>query len=47
VRLVEAYSKRGTNPALKELATQTLPTLKEHLKLAEALRSGRNLSARR
>ncbi len=47
VRLVEAYSKGGTNPSLKELATQTLPVLKEHLKLAEALRSGRNLSARR
>jgi len=47
VRLVEAYSKRGTNPALKEFATQTLPILKEHLKMAEALRSGRNLSARR
>ncbi|MGO9487376.1 MAG: DUF4142 domain-containing protein [Rhodomicrobium sp.] len=47
VRLVGGYARYGGNPALKELAAQTLPILKEHLKLAEALRAGRNLSARR
>ncbi len=47
VHLVGIYAKAGTDPALKELAAQTLPILKEHLKMAEALRSARNLTARR
>lgn len=46
VNLVGGYAKAGTNPALKELAAKTLPILKEHLKLAEGLRT-RNLTARR
>ena len=47
VRMVRAYARNGGNPALKELATKTLPILKEHLKLAEALRVPRNMTARR
>ncbi len=47
VHLVGLYAKGGTNLALKELAAKTLPLLNEHLKLAEALRAGRNLTARR
>jgi len=46
VNLVGGYAKTGTNPALKELAAKALPILKEHLKLAEGLRT-RNLTARR
>jgi len=33
----EKQSTRGTDPDLKAFATKTLPTLREHLKLAEAL----------
>jgi len=33
----EKQSTRGTDPDLKAFATKTLPTLQEHLKLAEAL----------
>jgi putative membrane protein len=47
VHLLQTYSRSGGNTALKKLAAQTLPTIKEHLKLAEGLRAGRNLSARR
>ncbi len=46
VNLVGAYARDGTNPALKELAAKTLPILKEHLKMVEAL-TGRHLTARR
>ncbi len=47
VQLLEHYARRGDNKTLKELATNTLPMIKEHLKLAEHLPSGRALSARR
>lgn len=47
VRLVGVYAKDGTNPALKGLAVKSLPILKEHLRMAEGLRTGRNLTARR
>ncbi len=47
VRLVGAYARNGENPPLKQFASQILPILKEHLRLAEALPGGRNLSARR
>ena len=33
----EKQSTRGTDPDLKAFATQTLPTLQEHLQLAKAL----------
>ena len=39
VELLEAFSKRGDNDALKQLASTLLPTIKEHLQLAEGLRS--------
>jgi putative membrane protein len=47
VRLLETYSRTGGNPALKQLAAKTLPLIRKHLKMAEGLRAGRNLSARR
>ncbi len=47
VNLVGAYAKSGTNPALKELAAKTQPILKEHLKMAEALRTPRPLISHR
>ncbi|HYV14098.1 MAG TPA: DUF4142 domain-containing protein [Pyrinomonadaceae bacterium] len=33
----EKQSRRGTDPDLKAFATKTLPTLQEHLRMAEAL----------
>ena len=39
IELLEAYSKSGDNDALKQLASTLLPTIKEHLQMAEALRS--------
>lgn len=47
LHLLENYAKRGDNTALKEFASNGIPLIKEHLKLAEGLRAGRNLSARR
>ena len=47
VQVLRTYSRSGGNKALKQLAAKTLPTIKEHLKMAEGLRAGRNLSARR
>ncbi len=47
VRLVETYSKIGTNQPLKELAAKAAPVLEEHLKLAEALRAPSAVAARR
>ena len=43
--LLEGYSKRGDNDALKQLASTLLPTIKEHLQMAEAL--GSSVTARR
>ncbi len=45
IALLEGYEKRGDNNALKQLAASLLPTIKEHLQLAENL--GTNVSARR
>jgi putative membrane protein len=45
IALLEAYSKGGDNDALKQLASTLLPTIKEHLQMAEGLRS--NVTARR
>ena len=39
VELLEAYSKGGDNDALKQLASSLLPTIKEHLQMADGLRS--------
>jgi hypothetical protein len=39
--MFERYAQRGDNPDLKKWATDTLPTLRQHLQRAEALpRSG-------
>ena len=38
IALFEKEAKSGTSPAVKQLATETLPTLKEHLKLAKAMK---------
>jgi putative membrane protein len=38
VDLFTAYSENGDNPALKSWASKTLPTLKEHLQKAEAIK---------
>ncbi len=38
VKLLTTYSKRGDNDALKQLASSLLPTIQEHLKMAEELR---------
>jgi len=45
VELLEGYSKRGDNDALKQLASTLLPTIKEHLQRAETL--GSSVTARR
>ncbi len=45
VELLEGYSKQGDNEALKQLASTLLPTIKEHLQMAEGLSS--SVTARR
>ena len=47
VQVLRTYSRSGGNKDLKQLAAKTLPMIKEHLRMAEGLRAGRNLSARR
>lgn len=37
VNLFDRYGKGGQDPKLKDWAAQTLPTLKEHLKMAQAM----------
>ena len=37
VALFQAYAQNGDNPALKKWAAKTLPTLKEHLSMADKL----------
>ena len=37
ISLLQSYSNRGTNSELKQLALSLLPTLKEHLQIAERL----------
>jgi putative membrane protein len=39
VSLLETYSQGGDNEALRKLASALLPTIKEHLQMAEGLRS--------
>jgi putative membrane protein len=38
VSLFERYAKGGDNPALKDWATKTLPTLQQHLAMAQKLK---------
>jgi putative membrane protein len=45
INLLTAYSQRGDNNELKQLASTLLPTIKEHLQMAEGLRP--NVTARR
>jgi putative membrane protein len=46
IRFAEGYIHRGSDQALKQFALQVLPELKEHLKLAEGLRSPRSFARR-
>jgi putative membrane protein len=46
LRLLEGYSKLGENQTVKQMVDNTIPIIKEHLKLAEALR-GAHVTARR
>jgi putative membrane protein len=41
VSLFERYSKSGDNPKLKDWAGKTLPTLRHHLEMAEALKDNK------
>lgn len=41
VQLFSTYSENGSDPELKSFAAEILPTLKEHLKEAQQLKSGR------
>jgi putative membrane protein len=40
VSLFERYAKGGDNPKLKDWADRTLPTLRHHLEMAQALAAG-------
>jgi len=41
VSLFERYSKSGDNAKLKDWAGKTLPTLRHHLEMAEALKNNK------
>jgi putative membrane protein len=41
VSLFERYSRSGDDPKLKDWAGKTLPTLRHHLEMAEALKDGK------
>jgi len=41
VSLFERYSKSGDDPKLKDWASKTLPTMRHHLKMAEALKNSK------
>jgi putative membrane protein len=45
INLLTSYSQRGDNSELKQLASTLLPTIKEHLQMAEGLRP--SVTARR
>jgi putative membrane protein len=47
IRLLEGYVRKGSNETLKQFASKILPEIKEHERLADELRGGRSLSARR
>ncbi len=38
IELLETYAKRGDDSALKQLASNLLPTIQEHLQMADSLR---------
>jgi putative membrane protein len=40
IKLYQNYASKGDSPELKQFAQETLPTLQEHLKAAEALPKG-------
>jgi putative membrane protein len=46
-RLLTTYLRSGNNPAVKQVVKETLPVIKEHLRIAEALPGGRPLTAKR
>jgi putative membrane protein len=46
VRLFESEAKHGQNRDLQEFASKTVPSLREHLKMARELDSGRNRGGR-
>jgi putative membrane protein len=46
VALFTAEAKNGQDPALKEFAEKTLPTLKEHLQMAQELAGGGRYGSR-
>lgn len=46
VRMLENYSKRGDNDGLKQFASEVLPTVQQHMQMAEKL-NPRNVSAKR
>ncbi len=46
VRLFAAYAKSGDNPELKKFAEDTLPTLRDHLRMARALPKEQHVSSR-
>lgn len=37
VAMLQSYAQNGDNPALRQLAAQTLPMVQEHLRMAQAL----------
>jgi putative membrane protein len=43
VSLFERYAKGGENPKLKDWADKTLPALRHHLEMAEALAAGQTV----
>jgi putative membrane protein len=47
MRLIGSYARSGSNPALKKLAANTLPVIKEHMKLLESVPGARPLTAKR
>jgi putative membrane protein len=47
VRLIGSYARTGSDPALKKLAANTLPVIREHMKMLEAMPGARPLTARR
>jgi putative membrane protein len=40
IQLIEGYTKRGDNDALKQLASSLLPTIEEHYRMAQQLSAG-------
>jgi putative membrane protein len=47
VHLIGSYARTGSNPALRKLAADTLPVIRQHMKMLEAMPGARPLTARR